>query len=226
MPSGRWRRRYVARMADGRPRGRPTGASGPAATDEQLLDAALDAFAESGFAGMSVRELARKLGVSHNLIPQRFGSKERLWYAAVDQGFGRLALDLTGAPLGGTDQLDQLREMVLRFVEANAARPALLRIIGQEAVSGGPRLDYLFDRYIEPVRQFGVTVLDPLHADQRVRTPSVGLVYFLMTGGAGGPITFPGLAARLGATVDSTDPEAVRAYAEHAVEVLFEGIRR
>ena len=56
--------------------------------------AALDEFAENGFAGTSVRKLARDLGVSHNLIPQRFGSKERLWYAAVDQGFGALATDL------------------------------------------------------------------------------------------------------------------------------------
>ena len=37
---------------------------------------------------------SRQLGVSHNLIPQRFGSKDRLWYAAVDQGFGTLLSDL------------------------------------------------------------------------------------------------------------------------------------
>ena len=36
-----------------------------------------------------VREIARRLDVSHNLIPQRFGSKEDLWYAAVDHGLGR-----------------------------------------------------------------------------------------------------------------------------------------
>ena len=41
---------------------------------------------------------------------------------------------------------------MVRFVEANAARPALLRIINQEAVVAGPRFDYLFERFIEPVR--------------------------------------------------------------------------
>ena len=74
--------------------GRPAATAAPAPTDERMLRAALDEFAENGFAGTSVRKLARDLGVSHNLIPQRFGSKERLWYAAVDQGFGALATEM------------------------------------------------------------------------------------------------------------------------------------
>jgi AcrR family transcriptional regulator len=194
-----------------------------------MLDAALTAFAELGYAGMSVRELARQLGVSHNLIPQRFGSKERLWYAAVDHGFGLLHLDLLAvfddaAPDDLPDDLSRLRAMVVRFVEANATRPALLRIINQEAVAGGPRLDYLFTRYIEPVRQFGDQVLAQLHRQGAVRLTSAGLMYFLMTNGAGGPLVFPGLAERLGAAVDRDDPVAVRAYAEQVVDILFEGI--
>jgi TetR/AcrR family transcriptional regulator len=214
-------------MGDQRGRGRPTATHTTAPADADVLDGALEAFAESGFAGMSVRELARRLGVSHNLIPQRFGSKERLWYAAVDHGFGLLHLHLLTVidePL--PDDLSRLRALVVRFVEANATRPALLRIINQESVSGGPRLDYLFTRYIEPVRQFGDTVLEQLHAQGRVQLQSAGIMYFLMTNGAGGPLIFPGLADRLGAGVDPADPKAVRAYAEHVVDVLFDGISR
>ena len=73
------------------------------------------------------------------------------------------------------------------FIEANAARPALLRIINREAASPGPRFDYLFERYIEPVRQAGEAFLTDLHDRGLVATRSVGLVYFLMTHGAGGP---------------------------------------
>jgi TetR/AcrR family transcriptional regulator len=212
-------------MGAQRGRGRPATVEATAPADADVLDAALDAFAEAGFAGMSVRELARGLGVSHNLIPQRFGSKERLWYAAVDHGFGLLHLDLlhvTQQPL--PDDLSRLRALVARFVEANALRPALLRIINQESVSGGPRLDYLFERYIEPVRQFGDEVLAQLHATGKVRLQSAGIMYFLMTNGAGGPLIFPGLAERLGTAVDPRDARAVRAYAEHVVDVLFDGV--
>jgi AcrR family transcriptional regulator len=172
-----------------------------------------------------VREVARRLGVSHNHIPQRFGSKERLWHAAVDHGFELLLKDLLQVfENPPPDDLSRLRAMVVRFVEANAARPALLRIINHEAGVGGPRLNYLFDRFIEPVRQLGEKMLAQLHAQGQVRTKWVGLVYFLMTNGAGGPVTFPGLAERLGTAVDRHDPAAVRQYAERIVDLLFEGI--
>jgi len=196
-----------------------------APTDQRVLEAALDAFAEHGFAGTSVREVARQLGVSHNLIPQRFGSKDRLWYAAVDQGFGTLLSDLLPVVMEDRpDDVDRLRAWMVRFVEANAARPALLRIINREASSPGPRFDYLYERYIEPVRAMGAAFLTDLHERGLVATDSVGLVYFLMTHGAGGPIAFPALAERLDDAVPPDDPEAIRRHAELAVAVIFEGL--
>ncbi|MGZ4693922.1 MAG: TetR/AcrR family transcriptional regulator [Acidimicrobiales bacterium] len=197
-----------------------------APTDERVLEAALDAFAEHGFAATSVREVARQLGVSHNLIPQRFGSKERLWYAAVDQGFGTLLSDLLPVVVEDEpDDVNRLRSWMVRFVEANAARPALLRIINREASSPGPRFDYLYERYIEPVRQAGEAFLSDLHERGLVSSGSVGLVYFLMTHGAGGPIAFPALAERLGDAVRPDDPAAIRRHAEEAVDVIFDGLR-
>ena len=210
----------------GRRRGRPATGDEAALSTDALLDAALAAFAERGYEAMSVRELARDLGVSHNLIPQRVGSKERLWFAAVDRAFAELGADLAeaGADDGDLDDVGLLRARVVRFVEANARRPALLRIIAQEAAADGPRLDHLFTHYIDPVRQFGADLLARLSADGRVRTDSVALVYFLMTHGAGGPISLPGLAARFGEAVDPDDPEAVHRHALAATAVIFDGL--
>jgi TetR/AcrR family transcriptional regulator len=203
-----------------------TATDDAAPSDVRVLEAALDAFAEHGFAGTSVREVARQLGVSHNLIPQRFGSKERLWYAAVDQGFGSLLIDLMPVVLDEEpDDLSRLRAWMVRFIEANAARPALLRIINREAASPGPRFDYLFERYIDPVREVGESFLVDLYERGLVSVDSVGLVYFLMTHGAGGPIAFPALADRLGDAVQPDDPVAIRAHAEAAVDVIFDGLR-
>jgi AcrR family transcriptional regulator len=194
-----------------------------------LLDAALDAFAERGFEGTSVRELARGLGVSHNLIPQRIGSKDELWIAAVDQAFARLALALADviASLGLQEDVDDvatLRAVVVRFVEVNCSRPALLRIIQQEASAPGPRFDHLFERYIDPVRIFGSELLVRLREAGRVRTDDVSLLYFFMTNGAGGPLSHPAIAERFGVSVDPNDPEAVRAHANAAVDLLFDGL--
>ncbi|HMJ77766.1 MAG TPA: TetR/AcrR family transcriptional regulator [Iamia sp.] len=209
----------------GRGRGRPSGHEAVLST-EDLLDAALDAFAERGYDGTSVREVARRLGVSHNLIPQRVGPKEQLWFAAVDHGFEALSADLAATAEAGADldDVEQLRALVTAFVAANARRPALLRIINQEAVADGPRLDHLFVRYIDPVRQYGADVLARLEAEGRVRSGSVGLVYFLMTHGAGGPVALPGLAARFGEAVDPADEEAVQRHAEAATAAIFDGL--
>jgi AcrR family transcriptional regulator len=194
---------------------------------EAVLDAALDAFAERGFEGTSVREIARDLGVSHNLIPQRIGSKDDLWRAAVDHGFGELAVALASALAdvaeGATD-LERLRAMIVRFIEANAARPALLRIISREAVAPGWRFDHLWDGFIDPVRLFGDELLTRLEAAGQVRTGSVSLLYFFMTHGAGGPLALPALAERFGSAIDPADPEAIHDHAVAATDLLFEGL--
>jgi TetR/AcrR family transcriptional regulator len=207
-----------------RARGRPP-AGEPTLSTERVLDAALDAFADKGYDGMSVRELARSLGVSHNLIPQRIGSKADLWRGAVDRGFGQLAAALATALKDDPgDDLGRLRALVVRFVEANAARPALLRIITQEAASPGPRFDHLFTSYIDPVRVFGAELLARLRASGQLRTDSVALMYFFMTHGAGGPLALPAMAERFGSTIDPHDEAAVRRHAEEAVSVLFDGL--
>ena len=208
-----------------RSRGRPAVDDPSVLATEDLLDAALRAFAAKGFEGMSVRELARSLGVSHNLIPQRVGGKDELWRAAVAQGFGQLAAELVAAtPEDAGDDVERLRAMVVRFVEANAARPALLQIIQREAAAPGPRFDHLVEHYIDPVRVFGADLMARLRASGRLRTDSVALMYFFMTHGAGGPMMLPAMAARFGYEVDPEDPVAVRRHAEAAVDLLFDGL--
>src|SRR5690242_16604427 len=152
----------------GRARGRPTASDPATLSTELLLDRALELFADRGFDAMSVRELARELGVSHNLIPQRIGTKEQLWFAAVDRGFGALAVALAEVLQEqdeAVDDVERLRTLLVTFVAANARRPALLRIINQEAISPGPRLDHIFTNYIEPVSQFGEELLTRLEAE-------------------------------------------------------------
>lgn len=210
-----------------RTRGRPRGGDTTTVGLDTVLDAALEAFAERGYDGTSVREVARSMGVSHNWIPQRIGSKEQLWYAAVDHGFRVLADAFAdaGAPTyDDVPNVDRLRLLVVRFIEANALRPALLRIINQEAANPGPRLDHIFGTYIEPVRAFGEQVLRSLRDRGDVSDASVALFYFLMTHGAGGPLALPALADRFGATIDPTDPAAVRRHAETAAGLLFDGL--
>ena len=207
-----------------RPRGRPPGDAEPVAPNDDLLPLALEAFADLGYEGASMRALCRRIGVSHNLLHQRFGSKERLWFAAVDHGFESLASQLVvGSGVGEqTDDLERLRSLMIRWLEVMSTSPALVKVINQEATTGGPRLDYMFDRYIQPVSQVVTTFLDDLERQGRVRHLDPGTWHFLLLHGAGGPLSLRALAERFGGA--PTTAQDVSRYAADVVDVLLSGI--
>jgi AcrR family transcriptional regulator len=207
-----------------RPRGRPSREDGPVAPNDDLLPLALRAFADLGYEGASMRDLCRRLGVSHNLLHQRFGSKEGLWYAAVDHGFGALA---SGLVVGSEadrydDDLERLRFLMIRWLELTAAAPDLVKIINQEATTGGPRLDYMFDNYIRPVTKTVSRFLQRLESEGRVRHLDAKTWHFLMVHGAGGPLSLRPLAERFGGAPTTDDD--IRRYAAGVVDVLLSGI--
>ena len=61
----------------GRRVGRPAAATNDVPPDDVILAKGLQAFGELGYDGASVRELARWIGVSHNFINDRYGSRRR-----------------------------------------------------------------------------------------------------------------------------------------------------
>ena len=136
-----------------RPAGRPPGATG-ADTRGEILEAALKAFAEAGFSAMSVRELTRKLGVSHNLVHHHFGTKLDLWRAALDHGVGSTASDLTQLlirSMGTPQSKEVLHRGLENAIDLLTQRPEIARIFADESARTGPRLDYLFEKYLGPM---------------------------------------------------------------------------
>jgi len=193
----------------------------------ELLDRALEAFAQSGYEAASMRELCRDLGVSHNYVYKQYGSKEALWYAAVDHGFGSLLevfVEVVTTTEG--DEIDRLRAVLVRFVEVCAGSPALLRLITNEAQEGGPRLDFISRTYIMPSMRLVDTLLHALQRGSNVRPIPSGMFYFLFAHGAGGPFALPGLAARFGDTADLADPGALHRYAQSVVDFLLAGLQQ
>lgn len=189
-------------------------------TDGDLLDLALDAFADGGYEGTSVRELCRRLQVSHNLVHERYGSKEQLWYAAIDHGFRQLASELATAAIGVEgDDLDRLRAILVRYVEVTVRRPALIRIINTEAARPGGRLDHVYEQYIRPAHEVADAVLRSLERDGRVRRISPAALHFLVGHGAGGLVSLPALAGRF-----PGDHGSLTDQAREAVDVVLRGI--
>lgn len=80
---------FARRRGPGRPAGRRGGA---ADTRRQILDAARSEFARAGYAGTSVRGIARTAGVDPALVHHYFGPKESVFVAALDLPFDPDAL--------------------------------------------------------------------------------------------------------------------------------------
>lgn len=57
----------------------------------EVLEAAIELIGERGLAGLSLRECARRAGVSHAAPYRHFADKNALLFAIAEQGFGRLA---------------------------------------------------------------------------------------------------------------------------------------
>ncbi|MBK5306029.1 MAG: TetR/AcrR family transcriptional regulator [Frankiaceae bacterium] len=89
---------------------------------EQLLDVGRSLFAERGFDGTSVEEVAARAGVSKPVVYEHFGGKEGLYAVVVDREVGRLLDTFTNALTGDNPHLllQQATLAMLTYVEDQA----------------------------------------------------------------------------------------------------------
>ncbi|GAA3372350.1 TetR/AcrR family transcriptional regulator [Streptomyces sannanensis] len=86
---------------------------------EQLLDVGRTLFAEKGFEGTSVEEIAAKAGVSKPVVYEHFGGKEGLYAVVVDREMRSLLDMVTGALTAGhpRELLEQAAFALLDYIE-------------------------------------------------------------------------------------------------------------
>jgi AcrR family transcriptional regulator len=100
----------------------------PEATREALLDAGRELFAERGFDGVSIDEVAHRAGVNKALISYHFGGKCALHVAVLERGFGDVAGRLVRAEQSAGSAREALEAIVAEFTgfaEAHSAFPAM-----------------------------------------------------------------------------------------------------
>ena len=161
--------------------GRPGTTTPTIPLDEAILRVGLETFSELGFEATTVRELARRLGVSHNFINDRFGNKELFWRAVVDNALGadliRGLTDVLGAHW--PTELDRLTA-VIRFV-VGRANPLLHKLMGDEALRPSTRLTYIVERYLQPLILGLTPVMAALARDGVIRPVPWTVLLFLMS---------------------------------------------
>lgn len=206
------------------PRGRGRPRVGEELDVSRLLQGALEAFAEKGYDGMSVREVSRRLGVSHALLTARFGSKERLWFAAMEHALARSERSwrqLADDP--ELDDLEALRQAVIRQVIFSAEHPEVLRIMSHEGAIDSARVRFVVDNFINPLRPLVEYRLDRLIAAGRIRPVPYATLHHLVVQGGGAPFASPVVSELLG-TPQPPGPDDIRRHAEAVADVIVAGL--
>lgn len=182
-----------------------------AQTKERILGAAFETFAESGFAGARVDEIATRAGCNKALLYQYFGDKEALFRCVLE--------DRMQAFVGaGQGDPEQFADLAGDFFDFHAANPWLTRLLQWEALDFGrdpvpnernraERVRQHVDRLADAQR--AGTVDPDLDPRQTIAT-MMGVVQFWFA--------FPQL-ARMVAGGDPYTKKALAARREHVVDV-------
>ena len=89
---------------------------------EQLLNVGRKLFAERGFEGTSIEEIAAQAGVSKPVVYEHFGGKEGLYAVVVDREVSRF-LEMANRVLEGKDttlKFEVAAVSLLRYIQDNA----------------------------------------------------------------------------------------------------------
>jgi AcrR family transcriptional regulator len=104
-------------------------------TKERLLAAAQAVYLEGGFATFSLREVARRVGVSAAAVYRHYPSKEALLEAVCAQGFQVFGSYLVRA-LGEATPLERLRASSRMYLAFATEHPQAYRVIFLGAAEG------------------------------------------------------------------------------------------
>ena len=137
------------------------------ATRRELLDVAIELFAERGYADTPIEAVLEASSVSRGSLYYHFKSKDLLFDAALEDVESRVATELVRAAKGKSDPLEALREGCVAFLRM-AREPAVRQIVLIDAPSvvGWERWREIDDRYAFGIMRAAVHALS-----SRLRAP-------------------------------------------------------
>ena len=112
---------------------RPVGEHYPGDLARALLDVAVIALEEHGADRLSLRDVARRIGVSHAAPAHHYGDRAGLLTAVAVDGFVRFARVIRAATVGD-DPVVQLGELTVAYAEFSARHPGHVEVMFRPAL--------------------------------------------------------------------------------------------
>ncbi len=142
----------------------------------EIIDAATDCFSENGYHSTGVSDIIARAGIARGTFYLYFQSKHEIFQAILDDFISQLSGQVETIELGvNKSPALQLRENVTRVVDAVTARPAISKIIFNEAVGLDEeiqdRLKLFYKRLLEIIQssiRLGISFGIVKNVDERV----------------------------------------------------------
>jgi AcrR family transcriptional regulator len=150
---------------------------GPA-TAERILAAGEALFAERGYHGTTLRDVADRVGLRIPSLYNHFPSKDALYAAVLERGIGPVVELLSKLALGPPAERDDPLRVVEPVMRMLAERPHLPRLVLHETLAGGEHLTPMLREWLAPAfarapehgeGRGAAPAAAPGHAELRVR---------------------------------------------------------
>src|SRR5580658_165234 len=112
----------------------------PEATRRNILEIATEEFADNGFSGARVDDIAARTDTSKRMIYYYFGDKEGLFVAVIEQAYGRIRQIEANLKLDHLDPEQALRTLVGFTFDYHNANEGFIRLVMVENIHKGVHL--------------------------------------------------------------------------------------
>ena len=110
------------------------------ASRRQILEAARAAFAERGFEGARVDDIASRAGINKQLLYHHFGNKDALYAAVLAEVYGRIRAAEQALALDALPAEEALRRLIEFSFNYLLENPDFVKLIADENAQGGRHL--------------------------------------------------------------------------------------
>jgi AcrR family transcriptional regulator len=136
----------------------------PERTKFEILNVATEEFANRGFAGARIDEIASKTRTTKRMIYYYFGSKEKLYVATLERSYENIRVTEQNVDVASLDPVSAVRQLAEFTFDRHEGNPTFSRLVSHEnvqkaqfvtAASGFPGLDRPIIKMWEQVLERG-----------------------------------------------------------------------